>query len=31
MEEFAWLWINLAMFMGQVREIGCKLIKRYLI
>jgi len=28
MEQFAWFWINLAMFQGQGREIGIKLLKR---
>ena len=28
MEHFAWFWINLAMFQGQGREIGFKLLKR---
>ena len=28
MEQFAWFWINLAMFQGQGREIAFKLIKR---
>jgi len=28
MEQFAWFWINLAMFQGQGREIGFKLFKR---
>ena len=28
MEQFAWFWINLAMFQGQSREIGFKLLKR---
>jgi 8-hydroxy-5-deazaflavin:NADPH oxidoreductase len=28
MEQFAWFWINLAMFQGQGREIGLKLLKR---
>jgi hypothetical protein len=28
MEQFAWFWINLAMFQGQGREIGFKLVKR---
>lgn len=28
MEQFAWFWINLAMFQGQGREIGFKLLKR---
>jgi predicted dinucleotide-binding enzyme len=28
MEKFAWFWINLAMFQGQGREIGFKLLKR---
>lgn len=28
MEQFAWFWINLAMFQGQGREIGFKLMKR---
>jgi hypothetical protein len=28
MEHFAWFWINLAMFRGQGREIGFKLLKR---
>ncbi len=28
MEQFAWFWINLAMFKGQGREIGFKLLKR---
>ena len=28
MEQYAWFWINLAMFQGQGREIGFKLIKR---
>ncbi|MBY0425563.1 MAG: NADPH-dependent F420 reductase, partial [Cytophagales bacterium] len=28
MEKFAWFWINLAMFQGQGREIGFKLMKR---
>ncbi len=28
MEQFAWFWINLAMFKGQGREIGFKLMKR---
>jgi predicted dinucleotide-binding enzyme len=28
MEQFAWFWINLAMFRGQGREIGFKLLKR---
>lgn len=28
MEQFAWFWINLAMFQGQGREIGLKLFKR---
>jgi len=28
MEQFAWFWINLAMFQGQGREIGFKLHKR---
>lgn len=28
MEQFAWFWINLAMFQGQSREIGFKLMKR---
>lgn len=27
-EQFAWFWINLAMFQGQGREIGFKLLKR---
>lgn len=30
MEQFAWFWINLAMFQGQGREIGFKLLKRQL-
>jgi len=28
MEQYAWFWINLAMFQGQGREIGFKLMKR---
>jgi len=28
MEQFAWFWINLAMFQGQGREIAFKLLKR---
>jgi len=28
MEQFAWFWINLAMFQGHGREIGFKLMKR---
>lgn len=28
MEQFAWFWINLAMFRGQGREIGFKLMRR---
>ncbi len=28
MEQFAWFWINLAMFQGLGREIGFKLLKR---
>lgn len=28
MEQFAWFWINLALFQGQGREIGVKLLKR---
>ena len=28
MEQFAWFWINLALFKGQGREIGFKLLKR---
>ncbi len=28
MEKFAFFWINLAMFQGQGREIGFKLLKR---
>lgn len=28
MEQFAWFWINLAMFQGQGRDIGFKLLKR---
>lgn len=28
MEQFAFFWINLAMFKGQGREIGFKLLKR---
>jgi predicted dinucleotide-binding enzyme len=28
MEHFAWFWINLAMFQGQGREIGFKLLRR---
>lgn len=28
LEQFAWFWINLAMFQGQGREIGFKLLKR---
>jgi 8-hydroxy-5-deazaflavin:NADPH oxidoreductase len=28
MEQFAWFWINLAMFQGQGREIGFKLLRR---
>lgn len=28
MEQFAWFWINLAMFQNQGREIGFKLLKR---
>ena len=28
MEQFAWFWINLAMFQGQGREIGMKLLRR---
>jgi hypothetical protein len=28
MEQFAWFWINLAMFQGQGRNIGFKLLKR---
>ncbi len=28
MEQFAWCWINLAMFQGQGREIGFKLLRR---
>jgi len=28
MEQFAWFWINLAMFRGLGREIGFKLLKR---
>lgn len=28
MEQYAWFWINLAMFQGQGREIGFKLLKR---
>lgn len=28
MEQFAWFWINLAMFQSQGREIGFKLLKR---
>jgi hypothetical protein len=28
MEQFAWFWINLAIFQGQGREIGFKLLKR---
>lgn len=30
MEQYAWFWINLAMFQGQGREIGFKLLKREL-
>lgn len=29
MEQFAWFWINLAMFRGQGREIAFKLMKRH--
>ena len=29
MEQFAWFWINLAMFSGQGRDIGFKLLKRF--
>lgn len=28
MEQFAWFWINLAMFQGQGRDIGFKLLRR---
>jgi len=28
MEQFAWFWINLAMFQGHGREIGMKLLKK---
>lgn len=28
MEQFAWFWINLALFQGQGREIGFKLLRR---
>ncbi|MEQ9592820.1 MAG: NAD(P)-binding domain-containing protein [Cyclobacteriaceae bacterium] len=28
MEQFAWFWINMAMFQGHGREIGFKLLKR---
>lgn len=28
MEQFAWFWINLAMFKGHGREIAFKLLKR---
>lgn len=28
MEQFAWFWINLALFQGEGREIGFKLLKR---
>lgn len=28
MEQFAWFWINLAMFQGHGRDIGFKLVKR---
>jgi 8-hydroxy-5-deazaflavin:NADPH oxidoreductase len=28
MEQFAWFWINLAMFQGQGREVAFKLLKR---
>lgn len=28
MEQFAWFWINLAMFQGQGREVGFKLLRR---
>jgi predicted dinucleotide-binding enzyme len=28
MEQFAWFWINLAMFQGEGRDIGFKLLKR---
>jgi predicted dinucleotide-binding enzyme len=28
MEQFAWFWINLALFQGQGRDIGFKLLKR---
>lgn len=28
MEQFAWFWINLAMFQGQGREVGLKLLRR---
>ncbi|MBX7052261.1 MAG: NAD(P)-binding domain-containing protein [Flavobacteriales bacterium] len=28
MEKFAWFWINLAMFQGQGRDIGVKILKR---
>ncbi len=28
LEQFAWFWINLAMFQGQGREIGFKLLKK---
>ncbi len=28
MEQFAWFWINLAMFQGEGREIGFKLLRR---
>lgn len=28
MEQFAWFWINLAMFQGQGREIGFRLLRR---
>lgn len=28
MEQFAWFWINLAMFQGQGRDIGFKLMRR---
>lgn len=28
LEQFAWFWINLAMFQGQGREIGFKILKR---
>jgi predicted dinucleotide-binding enzyme len=28
MEQFAWFWINLAMFQGQGREMAFKLFKR---